>query len=150
LYTEKTWYEKNFGAYVSPQSENTFKDIIVKFNTSKKTLSWDVIRATINNYKQLPYTESEIEQMYQNTETWKDFFAPIQKKIDISGFCIFVSSWLESFILKYFNNLMGLTYRLPIKSTDIEYSKNIFKGGRYKSFFKGARKNRTIRRYTEM
>lgn len=149
LYTEKTWYEKNFGAELSQQSEDAFKDIIKKFTKSKK-LSWDIIKSTIHNYKQLPYTELELETLYNNSTTWKDFFEPIEDKIKIAEFCIFVSSWLDSFILKYFNNLMGLTYKLPIKSMDIEYIKNVFEGGRYKSFFKGARKNRTIKRYTEM
>lgn len=149
LYTEKTWYEKNFGATISPQSAITFKDIIDKLNTSKH-IPWDTMKETLYNYKVLPYTESEIEQMYTSAKTWKEFFEPIQKKIEISEFCIFVSSWLDSFILKYFNNLMGLTYRLPIKTTNIPYTKNTFTGGRYKSFFKGARKNRTIRRYIDM
>jgi hypothetical protein len=149
LYSEKTWYEKNFDASISSKSKEALDDIINLYNKSKKQ-SWDVISDTIYNYKELPYSESEIKNMYETSNTWKEFFEPIMNKIKINNFCIFISVWIDRFILKYFNNLMGLTYKMPIKSTNIIYTKNEFVGGRYKSYFKGARKNRTIKRFSEI
>ena len=81
---------------------------------------------------------------------WIDFFEPIFKRIGIAQFCIFISPWLDSFIIRYFNNLMGLTYQMPIKETGLKYTKTEFVGGRYKSFFKGARKNKTIKQFVDM
>lgn len=149
LYSGKTWYEKNFGARISLNSKDTLDEIIKEFNKSKNQ-PWNIIRDTIYNYKDLPYSEKEIEEMYNKSNTWQEFFGAINDKIKINNFCIFISSWIDSFIIKYFNNLMGLKYQMPIKATNIVYTKNEFVGGRYKSFFKGARKNKTIKRFSEM
>jgi hypothetical protein len=148
LYSEKTWYEKNFDASVAPQSKKEFDAISAKLNESKTNLEWEVVKNTIHNYRTLP-KELEIEKMYKAATTWKEFFEPIKNKIDIDKFCIFVSPWLDSFIVKYFNTLMGISYSMPIKQRTITYTKNTTIGGRYKSFFKGARKNKTIKRFSE-
>lgn len=149
LYSEKTWYEKNFKACISEQSTEEWKRIKNRLDNSKK-LSWDIMRMTIYNGTSIKYSEDEIKELYERSTTWKEFFKVILDKITISEFCIFVSRWLDSFISKYFNNLMGLTYEIPIDNIDILYIKGTYKGGRYKSFFKGARKNRTIKRKYEI
>lgn len=149
LYSGKTWYEKNFDVTISLQSKDILDKIVKKFNNSKKQ-SWNIIKDTIYNYKELPYTESEIEKIYEEAITWNNFFATIVNKIKINNFCIFISAWLDSFIIQYFNNLMGLSYDMPIRETGLKYTKNTFVGGRYKSYFKGARKNKTIKRFSEM
>jgi hypothetical protein len=150
LYSGKTWYEKNFDATISQKSKNALDDIIKKLNKSKIETPWHIIKDMMYNYKTLPFTEKELEVLYKETLTWKDFFEPIFQKIDIAKLCIFVSDWLDSFIIQYFNNLMGLSYDMPIKPTNIVYTKSEFVGGRYKSYFKGARKNKTIKRFSEM
>ena len=169
MYSGKTWYEKNFGATIAKQSKNALDDIIIKWNKSKIQTHWSIVKDMIYNYKTLPFTEKELEELYDHKElseqelvsiykdvsvakitSWKDFFEPIFKKIGIAQFCIFVSPWLDSFISENFNNLMGLSYDMPIKPTNIKYTKNAFIGGRYKSFFKGARKNKTIKQFVEM
>lgn len=169
LYSEQTWYEKNFGATIAKQSKNALDDIIIKWNKSKIQTPWSIIKDMIYNYKALPFTEKELEELYDHKElskqelmsiykdisvakitSWKGFFEPIFKKIGIAEFCIFISAWLDSFISENFNNLMGLTYDIPIKETNIKYIKNTFVGGRYKSYFKGARKNKTIKQFVEM
>ncbi len=149
LYSGKTWYEKNFDTVIAEQSIEALRQITEHYNESKM-VPWIKMKDTINNYKVLPYTDNEIELLYNNSKTWRIFFEEIHMKIGMSQFCIFVSSWLDSFILKYFNNLMGLTYKIPVKPTNITYTQKEFKGGRYKSFFKGAIKNRTIKKYTEI
>ena len=160
LYLEKTWYEKNFDATIAQHSKGVLDDIIIKLNKSKIRSPWSVVKDMIYNYKELPFTEQELEELYNDVSysktngvtitSWKDFFEPIFNKIGISQFCIFVSPWLDNFIIQYFNNLMGLTYQMPIKETTLKYTKSEFTGGRYKSFFKGARKNKTIKRFIEM
>lgn len=177
LYSGKTWYEKNFDVTIAEQSKDTLDKIIKIFNKSKINTPWSVIKNTIYNYKELPFTEKELETLYDYKElpkfteqeleevykdvsfaetkgitltSWKDFFEPIFNRIGIVQFCIFISPWLDMFISQYFNNLMGLSYDMPIKPTNIEYTKSEFVGGRHKSFFKGARKNKTIKRFSEM
>jgi hypothetical protein len=151
LYSGKTWYEKNFYATIAQQSKDALQSIVTKLNKSKEDTSWSIIKEVMYNYKDLPFTEKELESHYtDNSKTWIDFFEPIVKKIGVSNFCIFISPWIDSFILKYFNNLMGLTYALPIMSTNINYVKAAYIGGRYKSFFKRARRNKTIKQCVEM
>ncbi len=150
LYTEKTWYEKNFGASIAQQSKDALAAAQQRLAESKH-LPWSSIKSTITNYHILPYTEEALQTLYEDSKTWKEFFGQIEKHVGIKQFCIFISGWLDSFILKYFNNLMGMTYQMPIQEQDIEYTATEWKGGaRYKSFFKGARKNKTIKRFSEM
>jgi hypothetical protein len=128
LYSEKTWYEKNFGAYISPQSKEEWKKIITKYNASKKE-SWDNIKETIRNEEEITNkTDEEMEELYRNTINWKEFFEPIYNEIGIGDFCNFVSLWIDSFIGKYFNNLQSLTFILPIRSYMIEYKEEEYKG----------------------
>jgi hypothetical protein len=163
LYSEKTWYEKNFDASIAQQSYHVFDDIIKKWNKSKIETPWHVVKSLIYNYNSIPFTEQELETLYDYKDlsvtktrdeikisSWKDFFKPIFTKIGIAQFCIFISPWLDKFIIQYFNNLMGLTYQMPIKETGLKYTINPFIGGRYKSFFKGARKNKTMKQFVEM
>ncbi len=47
---------------------------------------------------------------------------------------MFISGWIDIFILKYFNNLQGLSYIIPIKDYGLNYIEsgyNAKKGGRY-------------------
>lgn len=159
LYSEKTWYENNFDVTIGQQSKVALDDIIIKLNKSKIITSWSEIKDTMYNYKVLPFTEQELETLYTDLsdvtnddkkKKWIDFFEPIFKRIGIAQFCIFISTWLDKFIIQYFNNLMGLTYQMPIKETGVKYTKTDFVGGRYKSYFKGARKNKTIKQFVDM
>ena len=131
LYSEKTWYENASGAFAAPQSEKEFVTIKSKFRKAKET-PWDIMSATIKNHEQYSgHSDNELETLYQNSKSWKEFFEPIYKKIDISDFCVFISIWLDSFILKYFNNLQSLSFIMPIKDYGITYTpQDYIKGGR--------------------
>ena len=131
LYTEKTWYEKNFGSYISPQSQQEYDRIKTQYNKSKE-IPWETMKYTIQNYDNITkMNDSEMERLYNDTNNWKNFFEQIYNKIEIGDFCVFISSWLNSFILKYFNNLQGLSFFMPIKDYKINYSESKYmRGGR--------------------
>jgi len=134
LYSNQTWYEKNFGAYISPISEKTYKEIQINYekvdDNNNNKVKWDEMRETIQNNEAITkMTEAEIEDLYNKTKTWKDFFEPIYNKIKIDNFCIFISSWLPKFINKYFNNLQGLKYILPIRDYNIKYTESNYNTG---------------------
>lgn len=136
LYTEKTWYERNFGAYIAQHNIVEWNRIIANFKRSKM-YSWETIKGMITNYSTLPFTEGELRVNYESASSWMEFFEPIFKKLGIANFCIFVSDWLDMFISTYFNNLMGLTYIFPIKNTNTEYTVENYQGGRiYNTFFR--------------
>jgi hypothetical protein len=128
LYSEESWYEKNFCAFISNDNINELKKYENKFINSK-SLPWEIMKETI----MLPpkFTELEIEDLYNKTKSWKDFFSPIYTKIGIADFCIYISPWIDSFIIKYFNNLQGLEYMMPVKYYHIQYSEAEYqRGGR--------------------
>jgi len=126
LYSDKTWYEKNFDAYLAPYSISTMNHYIDTYNKAK-LIPWDDMKDTIS----INYTD--IEDLYNKSETWQKFFKTIYDRLDIADFCNEISPWLDSFILKYFNNLQGLNYLMPVKNKNIKYKEleYIKKGGRY-------------------
>lgn len=139
LYSGKTWYEKNFGAYISPQSSSELKKVERRFEDFKQ-IPWSDMKEIIKGREHIKeISEEEFEELYTKAKTWKEFFEPIYKQIEIADFCIFLSSWIDTFILKYFNNLQGFTYIIPIKDYKIIYESSEYKrGGR--RFTKKARK----------
>jgi hypothetical protein len=80
-------------------------------------------------------TDEELETLYNNSQSWEQFFGTIFTRIEISDFCMFISEWIDSFIQKYFNNLQGLTYHIPIKNYNISLNisnyQNSIGGRRY-------------------
>ena len=129
LYSGKTWYEKNFGAYISPQSASELKKAERRLQNSKQ-IPWTEMKDVIKGRDILTeIDEKEFEDLYRKAETWKDFFEPIYKKIEIADFCVFISSWIDKFILHYFNNLQGFTYIIPIKDYRILYEPSEYKRG---------------------
>ena len=138
LYSEQTWYEKNFGAYIAPISNEEYTRIKEGYKKVDKDgnnkVDWDTISETIynttsNDDKML--TKLSLEELYNKSTTWKEFFEPIYSKIKIHKFCIFISSWLPRFINIYFNTLQGLKYIIPIRDNRIDYVESEYKiGGR--------------------
>lgn len=130
LYSEQTWYEKNFGSRIEPQYEREWNRIKTVLNESKKNVVWDTMKETIQNNKKITgISDEELEELYNHTNSWKDFFGAIHDRIKIDKFCIFVSTWLDRFILQYFNTLRGLTYLMPIRDYHIRYSEKEYKKG---------------------
>ena len=126
LYSGKTWYEKNFGAYLADYNINIMNMYIDKLNKAKH-IPWDEMKETIN----IEY--DNIEELYNNSKIWKEFFETIYKELEIADFCNSISPWIDSFILKYFNNLQGLNYLMPVNNKNLKYTESEYvkKGGRY-------------------
>lgn len=139
LYTNQTWYEKNFGAYISPISEEEYKWIKKNYEKQDEKgfnkVEWDDMKETIKG--ELPI---DLEELYCKTKTWKEFFEVIYEKIKIEKFCIFISNWLPTFINKYFNNLQGLKFILPIKDNNLLYEEVEYKTGGRRFTRKSTRK----------
>ena len=133
LYSEQTWYEKNFGAYIAPMSEteyNIIRNEIRKTKDNKNKVSWEVMSETITN-EGTKMTDAYLEELYNKSNSWREFFEPIYDKLKIDKFCIYISSWLPKFINKYFNTLQGLKYILPIRDNRIVYVESEYNiGGR--------------------
>jgi hypothetical protein len=121
LYRGQTWYEKNFDATITYDYIDDLDRIVVKYNAAK-LIPWDIMKETIQNNSMTQMTNTELETLYNRTKTWIKFFNTIYETIDIGDFCMFISPWIDKFILKYFNNLQGLNYTMPVKDYNIQYS----------------------------
>jgi hypothetical protein len=143
LYSGKTWYEKSFDAYLSPQSEGEMERIKERYDSSKK-IPWNEMSSTIHAMP--PLTEEVLEQKYNDSTTWLEFFKGIHKEIGISQFCKWITPWIYPFILNHFNNLMSLTYLLPIKDRGIPFEEiKSIQGGKRLYLTRVARRRRTMR-----
>ena len=132
LITGKTWYEKNFGAYLDGYSLENFKTLETGFQAKKSTISWEMMKDIITT--DLPLTDDEMKQLYDSAVTWQDFFGGLSEKIGIPEMCNFMAPWLHRFIQQYFRfNFMANTYMIPVGDYKIPYTvleyKNI-RGGR--------------------
>jgi hypothetical protein len=123
LYAGKTWYEKNFNAYIASHNKSEMEKIKRKYSEAK-SIPWEEMKETVRNNPYSGMTDDEMGELYMNTETWKEFFETIYDKIEIADFCMFISTWVDAFIQKYFNNLQGLTYIMPIVRYNIDYKES--------------------------
>jgi hypothetical protein len=130
LYEDKTWYEKNYDAYISPQSKKEFELAVERYNKAKE-IPWEEMKEIIINREYLSkyISEEDWMQLYIDAPTWKDFFKQIVDAIKIDKFCIFVSGWLDMFMLKYFNNLKSYVFIIPIKDRSIIFKEEEYHRG---------------------
>lgn len=129
--TGKTWYEKNYGAYIDNKYAGQISDMEQKFTNAKKHMTWKDFSQFIVGA--IPLSEEELEHMYTNALTWQQFFGPLSEKMGISQFCIFVAPWLHKFFNAISNvSFASFKYILPLdKIPNIEYTiSNYMRGGR--------------------
>jgi hypothetical protein len=137
----KTWYEKNYGAFLKDDALKTFNMYNEKFKKRKTETSWDTLTSIIPALSHTIIPEEELKTNYENSETWQDFFKTIFEKIEISNFCQFVQPWLEKFMTYFFKGtLMNLQYNIPIIDYDIDYTESLYQRGGQKYTRRRARK----------
>ncbi len=128
LRTGKTWYEKNYGAYLDGIDIQKFNNMEQRMYELKKTMNWKEFKQFIKGGYLI--AEKDMQTMFENASTWQDFFGPLSDKMGISEFCIFVSPWLSTFwdISKY--SFASGKYYIPLKNIPtIEYVPVEYKRG---------------------
>jgi hypothetical protein len=134
LCTGKTWYEKEFGAYISDIAKsNICYENDKKRLQAAKSLPWEEIRILIHNGKWFGYTDEELKQRYEGAQTWQDFFGPILDEMGITEFCSFISHWLYIFNIRYFNNLMSHIFIMPVADCGLQYQISDYKSSERRS-----------------
>jgi len=128
LRTGQTWYEKNYGAYLDEMDVPKLNAMKDKLNHLKTAMSWNEFKQFIKG--EYPYSESDMQQLFDSATTWQAFFGPLSDKMGISEFCIFVAPWLHTFFwnaTRY--SFASGTYYIPLKNipsvsyTPIEYKR---------------------------
>lgn len=140
LTSGETWYQKNFSAYLKKADLDKFNLIHNEFQNSKINFTWNMMESIITtNYPE----EYDIENIFNSTKTWLEFFVKVRNSIGVSNFCIFISPWFENFLDMYMKfNFLNEKYYIPIKNKNIEIKLYPYvKGGRRET-----RKNTRIQR----
>jgi hypothetical protein len=128
LRTGKTWYEKNYGAYLDQSDVPKFNTMEQRMHQLKEIMTWNEFKQFIKGVFLI--TEKEMQMMFETAATWQDFFGPLSDKMGISDFCIFVSPWLGSFWDLSKHSFSSGTYYIPLKNIPtIEYKPVEYKRG---------------------
>ena len=140
--TSKTWYQLKYNAYLDEKYETMFQARHKEFTEVKQVLLWkDMKRFIISD--RLP---ENIQEYYETSFTWQDFFTKLEKQMGTSEFSIFIAPWISSFL----STLFKFDFRAPFYYIDIKNSKNsknikivnYKQVGDYKSKKKYTRKNK--------
>jgi hypothetical protein len=137
----KTWYEKNFEAYIEdirnekekeenkPSRMSIYKE---KVNSliNQKLPEWDIFKELY--MRNLSKTvQNDIEQMHNKSITYGDLFKRIHK-LGISSACIYLQPWIDKVMLPtgLRNFVMFTQWIIPIKSVKkislVNYKKDFF------------------------
>lgn len=112
----KTWYEKNFKAYILDKNKRTKYENILSELLSRKLPEWSVFSALF-----LRNVDNDIQNILKNiyeiSSTYKDFFKNIHNK-GISKACIYLQPWIENLMLTtdLRNYVMFTQWLIPIES----------------------------------
>lgn len=128
--TGKSWYEKNFGAKLRPDSAAAFAKEDAKFQEKKPIIGWEGIKMFMRG--ELPLPEEQMKELFNSTRTWQEFFGGILEKIGIADFCEFVAPWLQGFISRNMKfSFPFVTYYIPLDTyTPNSYNIEPFRGGK--------------------
>jgi hypothetical protein len=117
----KTWYEKNFGAYLDSFDREKWNILEQNFQQMKSHISWNTMKDIITS--EFPIDALSLQKQYESATTWQEFFGPLATQIGIAQFCNFIAPWLYRFIQTYFRfNFIAATYILPVRDYNIEYT----------------------------
>jgi hypothetical protein len=131
LRTGKTWYEKNYDAFIDEAHKSLFETMETRLENAKRNLTWNEFKQFISG--SYPYPETEMKDMFENAATWQAFFDPLSERMGISKFCIFVAPWLHRFFTAVSRtSFSSFRYILPIhRVPTIDYTLSAYhRGGR--------------------
>jgi hypothetical protein len=131
LTTGKTWYEKSFHAVlVSESDKHTIQNHIQRLNKLKQDTPYEVFanKFPINSI-QLPL--EYIIELYNNTNTWQDFFMAIETKVGKHKFCNILSEKYYAFVDGFLGipNFEAFKYEVNITNIHQKYELEDISGG---------------------
>jgi hypothetical protein len=87
----KTWYEKHFSAKIYNDYERDRYSNDLQKLVSNDKLDWIYISRRFQ-------ISDECRKIYEDSQTYREFFIELKKTMDKIKYCEFLASWLESFI----------------------------------------------------
>jgi len=131
LTTGRTWYEKNFNAYINPTDKAKFDAAVREFDTHKESISWEMFQSFIKGPLPEPISEDALKTAYETSATWIIFFTKLRDMVGVSQFCIFAAPWLHSFVMAIMRfDFTSVEYIIPVDDTHkINYTRENYKRG---------------------
>lgn len=112
----KTWYEKNFKAYIADGIKRKKYENIISELLQKELPSWDVFNAlflrNVNNE-----IKDKLNKLFDISKTYKSLFKNIHSE-GISKACIYLQPWIENVMLStdLRNYVMYTQWIIPVES----------------------------------
>ena len=126
----KTWYEKNFNAYIADTTKYTkYKNTISEL-FSRDLPEWDTFNAIFLRNVNGEIRET-LQSIYGDSKTYGDYFKAINR-IGISKACIYLQPWIEKLMMTtdLRNYVLFTQWVIPIesvkKTTLTGYTKEFF------------------------
>lgn len=128
----KTWYEDKFNAIIHPSNEQLYKNMGILIQRKKEVLSWEDCRKIFLPSVGLPYEESKMKKIYEDSKTWQEFFKTILDNEGISKLCIWLTTndWFFNFVNYVSFNISAFQFLITIKQYTIDYEILPSVGGR--------------------
>lgn len=115
----KTWYQDKYGAYLSDTDQQRFETKHIQFNEKKQQIDWNTMKQFIIS----DILPNNIEEYYNQSNTWQEFFSKLEKNMGVAVFGEFIAPWISTFlssVLKYdftapyyyidINNISNMNY----------------------------------------
>lgn len=133
----KTWYETHLDVTMDDIHKNQYNIMKEYAEKKKKELSFNTFMSFTNtSINKLPIPEEILEEKYNTSSTWQEFFSFIRNSIGVEKYCIWLStnSWFDNFIfavLKF--QTLGIQFIFEPKQYNISYTIMGNIGGRNKT-----------------
>jgi len=144
----KTWYESRFHAYIDPASAAMYTAMMDRAMKQKTMISWEeFVYCTARN--QIILGIDKIQETYESSTTWQEFFTYVRSQVDVATFCVCLSekNWFDIFVQSRLQiNLMSVQFLIDTSAFGLEYVLEPMSGGR-KGKIRGTQRWRnTLRR----
>jgi hypothetical protein len=113
----KTWYQEKYGAYLSDNDAKKFETKHAQFNEKKQQIDWNTMKQFITT-NILP---NNIEEYYNGSKTWQEFFTKLESSMGVAAFGEFISPWISTFL----SSVMKYDFTAPYYYIDINVIPNM-------------------------
>lgn len=119
---KNTWYEKNYKAYLLPESTHKkYRDSVEKYSSKefKDSITWERFymlhfqSSTQFAYNTVSSHIDKYKTLYESSLTFPDFFKGLTESLEYADKCKFYKAWLQNFI----NSVVPISRRwyIPIE-----------------------------------
>lgn len=138
----KTWYMKHlFAKFFKNTDSELFSKLSKQFNEKKKEMKWEDFDKFITSKHPLP--NIDMERIFDNSESWNEYFCKLIQIIDIDTMCVYMSDWITNFLYSVgkirfssYDFFLTIPYHQSFKKTNYKLVLYTHKAGKYTRRYK--------------